>query len=210
MGKGGKGRGWNQGKQPAQWVPQQQQWMASWAEKGPKAIGFAETYHCALLRAYPGEQGEVLIKRGAARRELHLLTLEGVACCEKWLSMLAASVRQAHRVLPFALEEPKRTGIPQLGAALSDELLAAATLLDTTQKQVGDGEEVRATVQLLLQHVAQDELLGHFQRTAVYSASLYIYAMQALQAGPVEQKDFFFAIASFFWQSQRPDRSPSN
>ena len=33
--------------------------------------------------------------------------------------------------------------------------------------------------------------MGHFQRTAVYSASLYIYAMQALQAGPVEQEDFF-------------------
>ena len=150
MGKGGKGRRWNQGKQQQQWI-QQQQWMSNWAQKGPKAIGFAETYHCALLRACPGEQGEVLIKRGGARRDLDLLTLEGVANRltaqnteamnrpEKWLSMLAASVRQAHRVLPFALEEPRRTGIPQLGESLTDELLAAATLLDTTQKQVVDG-----------------------------------------------------------------------
>jgi len=150
MGKGGKGRRWNPGKQQQQWI-QQQQWMSNWAQKGPKAIGFAETYHCALLRACPGEQGKVLIKRGGARRDLDLLTLEGVANRltaqnteamnrpEKWLSMLAASVRQADRVLPFALEEPRRTGTPQLGESLTDELLAAATLLDTTQKQVVDG-----------------------------------------------------------------------
>lgn len=65
-------------------------------------------------------------------------------------------------------------------------------------------------MQLLL-HVAQEELVGHFQRTAVYSASLYIYAMQALQAGPVEQEDFFLpSHLLFFRQSQTPDRSPSN
>ena len=108
-----------------------------------------------VAAAAPGKQGKVLIKRGGARRDLDLLTLEGVASrLEKWLSMLAASVRQAHRVLPFALEEPRRTGVPQLGAALTDELLAAAALLDTTQKQPGDGEEVKAAMQLLLQHVA--------------------------------------------------------
>ena len=121
-----------------------------------------------VAAAAPGKQGEVLIKLGGARRDLDLLTLEGVASrLEKWLSMLAASVRQAHRVLPFALEEPRRTGVPQLGAALTDELLAAAALLDTTQKQPGDGEEVKAAMQLLL----QEDLPGHFQRTA---ASLYI------------------------------------
>ena len=62
----------------------------------PKAVPQAETYHCAILRAFPGEKGEVLIKKGGAKKDVELLTPEGADCTEqqrgvnrpdKWLSM---------------------------------------------------------------------------------------------------------------------------
>ena len=41
----------------------------------PKAVPRAETYHCAILRACPGEKGDVLIKKGGAKKDMDLLTL---------------------------------------------------------------------------------------------------------------------------------------
>ena len=126
-------------------------YLENWAARGPKAVAFGDTYHVSLLRAYPGESGEMLVKRGGARQDMDLLKLSGIAerlsgqnsealsRPEKWLSRLAASIRQAHRVLPYAEEDPARCGTPQLTASLSDTLLAAATLLDTTQKERGTG-----------------------------------------------------------------------
>ena len=119
MGRGVKGQkgSWTQGKGG---------WLQDWAQKGLKAVAFGEAYHCALLRPYPGEHGEVLIKKAGAKRDMDLLTLEGIASrlspqnCEallrpeKWISMLSACARQAHRVLPFTAEDPRRSGLPQV------------------------------------------------------------------------------------------------
>lgn len=187
MGKGGKGKG--------QWSSNKGAYLENWAARGPKPVAFIDTYHVSLLRAYPGESGEMLVKRGGARQDMDLLKLSGIAerlsgqnsealsRPEKWLSMLAASIRQAHRVLPYAEEDPARCGTPQLTASLSDTLLAAATLLDTTQKEKGDRAEVSAAVRLVLEHVSRPDLVPHLLRSALYGASLYVYSMQALQAG---------------------------
>ena len=72
MGRGVKGQkgSWTQGKGG---------WLQDWAQKGLKAVAFGEAYHCALLRPYPGEHGEVLIKKAGAKRDMDLLTLEGIA-----------------------------------------------------------------------------------------------------------------------------------
>ena len=56
--------------------------------------------------------------------------------------MVAGSIRQAFKVMPWAQEDLNRTGIPQVTQSLDDELLAAVTCLDTTQRQPGSGEEV--------------------------------------------------------------------
>ena len=96
--------------------------------------------------------------------------------------MVAGSIRQAFRVMPWAQEDLSRTGIPQVTGSLDDELLAAVTCLDTTQRQLGSTEEVRRALQVALTHLHRGDLAQNLQRMAIYAASLYIYAMQVLQA----------------------------
>lgn len=179
-----------------------QNW-SNWEEEGttwssgphqPRAVNFQEAYHVAALRAYPGENGEVLVKRQGAKKDLDMLSLSGIperlSCsnCEalqrphKWISMLSATVRQAFRVLPYASEDPQRTGIPQVLQAMDDQLLTAATLLDSTQKQRTDMEEAEAALTTMITHMANTDMVPHLQRMALYGASLYLYAMQMLQA----------------------------
>ena len=59
---------------------------------------------------------------------------------------------------------PGKTGVEQLTEALNDELLAAATLLDTTQRQSGDSAEVQEAVQKVLTHFRDDAQVGPLQR----------------------------------------------
>ena len=59
-GKGGKGKGkWGQNS----WQPDE-----FWHPQHPRAVPFTETYHISTLRAYPGEQGEVFVKRQGAKK----------------------------------------------------------------------------------------------------------------------------------------------
>ena len=140
----------------------------------PKAVPQSEAYHCSILRAFPGERGEVLIKRGAAKKDMDLLTPEGVSARltpgnheglsrpDKWLSMTAASVRQGIRVVPFVADDISQAGLTQLQEALSnDELLAAAALLDSTSKEKGGPEEVKKAVEILLQHATTGLTWSH-------------------------------------------------
>lgn len=84
--------------------------------------------------------------------------------------------------MPWAQEDMTRTGISQVTNSLDDELLAAVACLDCTQRQSGGPEEIKASLQVALTH-----LVANFQRMAIYSASLYIYAMQVLPAGEHNQ-----------------------
>ena len=186
-GKGGKGRyNYNQGKG--------QGWLEDWASRAPKAVAQQESYHVSILRAYPGKTGELFIKKGGARNDMELLSPQGMAARltaqntealnrpEKWLSMASGAVRQAFRVLMYAGANPGKTGIDEITEGLSDSLLAAATMLDTTQRVAGQGEEVQEAVQEVLRHFADTTQVPHLQRVAVYSASLYGYTMHALEA----------------------------
>eukprot|EP00435_Cladocopium_sp_Y103_P051805 s348_g16.t1 len=192
MGKGGRGKG--------QWSSNKGAYLENWAARGPKAVAFGDTYHVSLLRAYPGESGEMLVKRGGARQDMDLLKLSGIAerlsgqnsealsRPEKWLSMLAACIRQAHRVLPYAEEDAARCGTPHLTASLSDTLLAAATLLDTTQKEKGDRSEVSAAVRLVLEHVSRPDLLA--ASLMVHRDKWTAELGKALEHLPQEVRDF--------------------
>ena len=54
--------------------------------------------------------------------------------------------------------------------------------LDSAQKEFHDVDETREAIQIVLYHIGREDLVPHLQRTAIYSASLYVYAMQSLEA----------------------------
>eukprot|EP00435_Cladocopium_sp_Y103_P072550 s469_g40.t1 len=98
--------------------------------------------------------------------------------------MVAGSIRQTFRVMPWAQEDLSRMGIPQITNSLDDELLAAVTCLDTTQKQTESAEEIRGSLRVAFTHLNRgDVVVQNLQRMAIYATSLYMYAMQMLQAG---------------------------
>ena len=115
---------------------QQRQASLQWAGKGKgmgtynpiRAAPMAETYHNAVLRSYPGEDGSVFVRRGGAGKDADLLTLTGMAerlnrsnheGCNRpgvWLSTLAASLSQGLRVINFALDAPDKNGTAFIAA----------------------------------------------------------------------------------------------
>ena len=65
-------------------------------------------------------------------------------------------------MVPFVADDISQAGLTQLQEALSnDELLAAATLLDSTSKEKADPEEVKKAVEILLQHATTGLTWSH-------------------------------------------------
>ena len=50
-----------------------------WHPQHPRAVPFTETYHISTLRAYPGEQGEVFVRRHGVKKDMDLVSLAGIA-----------------------------------------------------------------------------------------------------------------------------------
>eukprot|EP00435_Cladocopium_sp_Y103_P056864 s175_g19.t1 len=155
-GKGGKGRG----KWGAQgtWQPDD-----FWHPQHLRAVPFTETYVSAL-RSYPGEAGEVFVKRQGAKKDMDLVSVSGIA-------------QRLHPGNCEALARPEKW-VSMITNSLDDELLAAVTCLDQAQRQQGSAEEVRSALRVALTHLNRGDVVANLQRMAIYSASLYIYAMQ--------------------------------
>lgn len=130
-----------------------------------RAVPMAETCHNAVLRAYPGEDGSVFVRRGGAGKDADLLTLTGMAerlnrgnheGCDRpgvWLSTLAASLSQG-----------LQNGAAFIAANAAPELLEARGVLDRSQRRHADEAEATEAVLTLLGYLSDAEQVEHHQR----------------------------------------------
>ena len=144
---------------------------------------------------YPGADGSAFVRRGGATCDGELLSLDGLGsrltahnheACNRpgvWLSTLAGSVREEATALPYVATDVERAGLPHLAEAFAAELRAACQVLDATQQRPSTDTEVRHAVTLLLARLNDPANVGPCrQRTALFAAKAYAYAMQALEA----------------------------
>ncbi|CAK9027403.1 unnamed protein product [Durusdinium trenchii] len=163
-----------------------------WPSSGG-AAGMVPRRHPPSL--YPGADGSAFVRRGGATCDGELLSLDGLGsrltahnheACNRpgvWLSTLAGSVREEATALPYVATDVERAGLPHLAEAFAAELRAACQVLDATQQHPSTDTEVRHAVTLLLARLNDPANVGPCrQRTALFAAKAYAYAMQALEA----------------------------
>ena len=133
----------------------------------PKAVPMSETFHVAVLRPYPAENGSMLIRRGGASRYGDLLTPQGLAerlsannheACNRpgvWLSTMAASLAHGLRVAQLAEEDPERAGLPGIAAHAPEGLLDALDALNRTQRRSLTDVEGRAALLEVLDYLTR-------------------------------------------------------
>ena len=143
------------------------------------AVAKENSYHLDVLRAYPGADGSIFIRRGQATKDLDLINMDGLGArltsenaeaCRRpqyWLSMLAASVLQAEAAVPWALDNMEKTGLPNLADSFTAELKHACTVLDQTQHTQASKTEIRSAVTEVLTYLKSEELLSQWQRAAI-------------------------------------------
>ena len=157
-----------------------------------KAVSKDSTLHLDLLRAYPAEDGSILLHRQGARSDAQILEpsfLTQLMSSEnqellnrpgKGLSMLAGSIIHGAIALQRsdeAMVQADRTAL--LGQL--QELADACEKLDSTRKKEASVDEVKGALQKVLPFLNSAATSG-LQRLAVVSAQSYICAMQVLEA----------------------------
>ena len=158
-----------------------------------RAVPKDSTLHVDLLRAFPAEDGSVLLHRNGARSDAQLLEptfLAQLMSSEnqellnrpaKGLSMLAGSI--IHGIV--ALQRSGQSMVRADRTALLNQLQEVADAcgkLDSTRKREASVDEVKEALQEVLTFLNGASTSG-LQRLAVVSAQTYICAMQVLEAG---------------------------
>lgn len=148
----------------------------------PRAVAKESTVHVDLLRAFPGEDGSILLHRQGTRNDgqvlekeclIHLLTKDSHELCNrpaKGLSMLSGSM--SHGLL--ALERFDATlcqGDRQSLISALQNLTKACAALDATKKGGDSSDDVKTAIQQIFSYLTNADAAG-FQRLAVWGPAL--------------------------------------
>lgn len=157
-----------------------------------RAVSKDSTLHLDLLRAYPADDGSILLHRQGARSDAQILepsfltqlmssdNQELLNRPGKGLSMLAGSLIHGAIALQRS-DEPMVQGDRAALLGHLQELAEACEKLDSTRKKEPSVPEVKKALQEVLTFLNTVETSG-LQRLAVVSAHCYICAMQVLEA----------------------------
>ena len=158
------------------------------------AVAKNDTYLLDVLRAYPADDGAIFVKRLNAARDADLVSMEGMAARltatnaeshrrpGKWLSMLAASVAEAGRTAQYVVEHPENSGLRAFADKITQEVLDACAVLDSTKRLESTPSQREAAILTLLDFAADEEAEASLTRVALMAAKLYVGVMQTLQA----------------------------
>ncbi len=162
----------------------------------PRAVAKEATVHVDLLRAFPGEDGSILLHRQGTRNDgqvlekqslIHLLTKDSHELLNrpaKGLSMLSGSM--THWLLALErLDTSLCQGDRRALVSALQSLGTACTALDATKKGGETTEELSAAIQQIFSYVTHADPAA-YQRLAVLGAQIYVTAMQLLEAGTQE------------------------
>ena len=88
----------------------------------------------------------------------------------KWLTMLAASVAEAGRTARYAAENLEGTGLLAFAESITEEVLEACAVLDTTRRLESTPEQREAAIVTLLDFAADKDAEASLTRLALMAA----------------------------------------